>query len=147
MLVIFDAGSHFIPGLAWTAVLLFVLLPPSCNDRRMPPHPAIGWDGGLLNFLNHSSHGFHLPSSWDYRSEEAHFVPLVLVVSVLEENAGSIFISKYGLCSILWSQWAFLPCHRKWQTCVSLCCLLRPRISQLVDGSWPLFPLKDWTDG
>jgi hypothetical protein len=40
-----EMGSHFLPRLAWTVVLLFWASCHSWDDRRLPPHPALFcWD-------------------------------------------------------------------------------------------------------
>jgi hypothetical protein len=39
-LVILEIGSHILPRLAWTAILLFCVPHHSCDDRHMLPCPA-----------------------------------------------------------------------------------------------------------
>jgi hypothetical protein len=45
-----ETGFHFMPRPTWTGILLFYTSCSSWNDRCVPPHPVIGWDGGSLTF-------------------------------------------------------------------------------------------------
>jgi hypothetical protein len=52
VLVIFEIGSHFLPGLAWTTILLFYTSCCTWDDRYVPPHPAFSVEMRvLLTFL------------------------------------------------------------------------------------------------
>jgi hypothetical protein len=44
-LVMFKVGSHFLHKQAWTMNILFYTSHCSWNDRHMPPHSAVGWNG------------------------------------------------------------------------------------------------------
>jgi hypothetical protein len=51
-LVIFEIGFRFMPGPAWTLILLFVFPAYSWNDRHRSPQPSHQLTQGLLNFLS-----------------------------------------------------------------------------------------------
>jgi hypothetical protein len=66
--IIFEIGSHFIPELSWAIIILFVLPLHSWDDRWVPPHPAIDWDGvSQTSFawagFNYDPPDCYLPSS------------------------------------------------------------------------------------
>jgi hypothetical protein len=71
-LVIFQVGSSFLPGLAWTVIILLNLL-GSWDHRYVPPCPAYWLRWSFTNFLprssNHSLPIWCLLSSWDYMCE------------------------------------------------------------------------------
>jgi hypothetical protein len=51
-LVILEIGSHFLPRLAWTTILLFHTIHHHWYDRYIPSHAAfLHWDAGIMNFF------------------------------------------------------------------------------------------------
>jgi hypothetical protein len=104
-LVILEIGYGFLPRPAWTPILLYASR--HCwDDRCVPPHPAIGWDRGLVNYLLRLTSNFDPPHltlpSCDYR--HAPQQPAALVIF----EVGSHFMSG------LWSYFCF-PMWLGWQ--------------------------------
>jgi hypothetical protein len=40
-----ERGSHFLSRPVWTMILLFYTSLCIWDNRSIPPHPAVGWDG------------------------------------------------------------------------------------------------------
>jgi hypothetical protein len=73
-LVILEIGSHFLPKLAWTLILLFYASHYTWDDRHVPPCPTFfHWDGVLQTFFlprlvwNYDPPYLSLPSTLDGR--------------------------------------------------------------------------------
>jgi hypothetical protein len=98
VLVVFGIGSCS-PGWSGPQISYVCFLCSWDDDRHVPPCPAIGWDGGLANFLpelvlNCDPPNFHLWNSLGFRCEPPRPAWRCFFMSVQSDLLWLFYISQ-----------------------------------------------------